>query len=331
MVFYNRRYQFILRLMLGGMMALYFYFIPIPFYVLSGMGVVAVVAAYLTFHVAWWLYCRAVEVSAFAIRLAHWMDLLGASIAVSADPYPTPPSMVLILIAVLGNGFQHGLRHFKAVAVNGILASMVAIPLHFYFIGQFPPYDFYFFFIFLLICVHYAFNLASRMERVRRQAEKLAQRDELTGLLNRRALLVSARYLVSLYNRTHIPLVFVFADLDHFKQVNDTLGHEAGDRVLQTLGRLCRENFRRTDIAARYGGDEFVFILTGASLEEAKTKMASLRTVFLEWADSHQIPVGVSFGFMEAAGDGVTLEGMMRLADEAVYAEKKRKKAEPEV
>ena len=154
----------------------------------------------------------------------------------------------------------------------------------------------------------------------------MAQRDELTGLMNRRAFLKSAVYLVSLYNRTHMPMVFVFADLDNFKQVNDSMGHDVGDQVLKQLGFLAANHFRITDIKARYGGDEFVFILADSHLDDATKVVSRFEEQFSDWAKKNSIPVGISFGVIEAGGEKVALDTLMKAVDEALYAEKKKKK-----
>lgn len=328
-VFYNPLYQFIVRLLLGVLTGLYFYLSPIPPPAPSGHVVVMLtIGSYVLFHVVWWLRFRAAGISRRAIRLANWVDLIAAGLSVSMDPYPLTPTIALVLITVMGNGIQHGLSNFTIVSVNAAFVCLAAIPMHFHLIRYPAPYPFYFLCIFLLILVHYAFNLVKRIERLKDQAEKLAQRDELTGLMNRRAFLKSAVYLVSLYNRTHLPLVLVFADLDNFKQVNDTMGHDAGDRVLKQLGFLAANHFRITDIKARYGGDEFVFILTDSHLADARKVVARFEEQFLEWARKSDIPVGISFGMFEASGDRVDLDALMKLVDEALYAEKRRKKSD---
>jgi len=174
--------------------------------------------------------------------------------------------------------------------------------------------------------VHYAFDLVKRIERLKDRAEKLVQRDELTGLMNRRAFLKSANYFVSLYNRTHILLVFVFGDLDNFKYVNDSMGHDTGDQVLRRMGFLAANHFRLTDIKARYGGDEFVFILTDSHLDNSKMVLSRFEEQFSGWAKKNGIPVGISFGIIEATGDRIALDTLMKTVDEALYAEKGRKK-----
>jgi len=325
-VFYHPRYQFIVRLLLGGLTGIYFYFAPVPFTVLHGKVIVTVtIGAYALFHIIWWLHFKAKGVTHNAIRLANWIDIFGAGLSVLVDPYPIPPTVALVLITVIGNGIQHGLNNFVAVARNAAFICLMVLPMHFSFIHQLPPYPFYFICIFLLILVHYAFDLVKRIEQLKDQAEKLARRDELTGLMNRRAFLKSANYLVSLYNRTHIPLVFVFADLDNFKQVNDSMGHDTGDRVLRQMGFLAANHFRLTDIKARYGGDEFVFILTDSHLDNSKMVISRFEEQFSEWAKKNGIPVGISFGIIEATGDRIGLDTLMKTVDESLYAEKRRK------
>ena len=326
-VFYNPQYQFIVRLLLGALTGVYFYFSPVPFAEPSGAKIVCIaIGVYVVFHILWWRHFQKKGLSQRAMRLANWVDLIAAGISVLLDPYPMPPTIALILITVIGNGIQHGLNNFMIVSLNAVVICLMVIPMHFHIIHQSPPYPFNFLFLFLLILVHYAFDLVKRIEQLKDQAEKLAQRDELTGLMNRRAFLKSAVYLVSLYNRTHMPMVFVFADLDNFKQVNDSMGHNTGDQVLKQLGFLAANHFRNTDIKARYGGDEFVFILTDSRLDDARNVVSRFEEQFSCWAGKNNIPVGVSFGIIEADGERVALETLMKTVDEALYAEKRRKK-----
>lgn len=327
-VFYNPLYQFIVRLLLGVLTGIYFYLSPEPMVVVYGRIIVFLtIGIYSVFHVLWWLRFRFSGITHRAIRLANWVDLIAAACSVMLDPSPATPTIALVLITVMGNGIQHGLHNFMIVSLNAVFVCLAALPLHFHLINHAnPPYSFYFLCIFLLILVHYAFNLVKRIEKLKDQAEKMAQRDELTGLMNRRAFLKSAVYLVSLHNRTHMPLVFVFADLDNFKQVNDSMGHDVGDKVLRHLGFLAANHFRITDIKARYGGDEFVFILTDSQMDDAQKVVARLEEQFTDWAKKNAIPVGVSFGIVEARGDRVSLDALMKTVDDSLYEQKRRKK-----
>lgn len=324
--FYVPLYQFRIRIILGILSACYFFFLPVPLLILNGYVIFLLILSYISFHIIWWIYIKKHKISIESIRLANWMDLLGGGMAVIFDPYLIPPTILLILITVLGNGIQHGLENFISVSKKAVLVGLVVIPCHFYISLQFPPYSFYFLIIFLLISVHYAYFLVQRIEQLKIKAENLALHDELTGLLNRRAFVKSAQYLISLYNRIQMPLVFVFADLDGFKKVNDIKGHAVGDKTLKAFGTIATDTFRQTDIAARYGGDEFAFIFTNLTLKDAQKIVLRMETQFIRWAKSHNIDVGVSYGIKEVMAQKVTLDDIMVEVDAALYEEKRIKK-----
>jgi len=325
-VFYNPWYQFAIRILLGISAAIYYYFLPVPFLVLNGYIICFILITYFIFHIFWWLRFLKIGINQSSIRLANWVDLIASAITVTVDPYLIPPTIVLILITVIGNGIQHGLENFIVVSKNALLVFLVSTQLHFLFLQKWPPYSFYFLSIFLLVTAHYAYNLVSRIEQLKNQAENMAQYDELTGLMNRRAFLISAKYIVSLHNRTDMSLVFVFADLDGFKKVNDRFGHATGDLLLKHMGELIRNTFRESDITARFGGDEFVFILPNSNFTEAQNVLSRLETELINWANTKNIRIGISFGIKEVSEDKIVLEDIMKVADDALYEEKRNKK-----
>src|SRR5204862_5558047 len=100
--------------------------------------------------------------------------------------------------------------------------------------------------------------------------EQLAATDPLTGLANRRGCEKSIAGEISRAERERKPLSCIMLDIDRFKQVNDTMGHQAGDQVLRDLSTMLRQSVRAYDIVARWGGEEFLLILPGADLEAAR-------------------------------------------------------------
>lgn len=112
-------------------------------------------------------------------------------------------------------------------------------------------------------------ELISELEATRNELAKLATTDPLTGLLNRRAFEQRLDQEVSLIKRGAPPAALMLIDLDHFKTVNDTLGHKAGDEVIVRFTELCREAFRQADVIGRWGGDEFMVMLPRSSVVEA--------------------------------------------------------------
>lgn len=119
--------------------------------------------------------------------------------------------------------------------------------------------------------------------------------DQLTGCLNRHGADNLIREEVEKFAVKSIPLSLLLADIDHFKSINDTFGHQAGDGVLRDLSQLLRQGLRRSDILCRWGGEEFLILLRGTVLEDAQEIAERLR---------QQVE---SFAFQLPAGQGVTV------------------------
>jgi diguanylate cyclase len=159
---------------------------------------------------------------------------------------------------------------------------------------------------------------AMRLARRADEFEHRAQHDELTGLGNRSALQQRARHLAP-------GDVLALIDIDHFKQVNDTHGHAAGDAVLVHMARLLRDGTRDADLAARTGGEEFVLLLGGIGLQSAVDLCERLRLAVARHAAWPELPAGegltVSIGL--TACTGLSLEAATRRADAALYEAKR--------
>lgn len=147
-----------------------------------------------------------------------------------------------------------------------------------------------------------------------------ASRDGLTGLLNRQEFLRLAEVEARLLARARRPAAVVLADIDHFKQVNDRFGHDAGDRVLCTFAARSRQALRSTDLLGRYGGEEFVFLLPGASTAEARHVMHDVRQQVAH-ADGDGPQVTASFG-VAALEPGASVGEAIAAADAALYRAK---------
>lgn len=154
-------------------------------------------------------------------------------------------------------------------------------------------------------------------------AEMRAATDSLTGLPNRRSLDDALKRMIAQASRAMQPLALVQIDLDHFKQINDTFGHEKGDSVLAGFGALLRSSLRASDFAARFGGEEFVLVLPDTDRQGALLLAEKLRrNVHALRAEGVDRRVTCSMGvavFPDDAGDD---EMLMRLSDRALYASK---------
>jgi diguanylate cyclase (GGDEF)-like protein len=151
-------------------------------------------------------------------------------------------------------------------------------------------------------------------------------RDPLTNLFNRRYMEEMLEREVRWGERKLRPVGVIMLDIDHFKQVNDTFGHDAGDAVLREVGTLLQSKVRAVDVACRYGGEEFVLILPEASMENTRRRAEQLR----ESAKRHHIshegkaigPVTISAGAAVFPDHGSTAEAVIRAADAALYRAK---------
>ena len=180
-----------------------------------------------------------------------------------------------------------------------------------------------------LLAAGYALRLAARAQA----AESLALRDALTGLPNRALLDDRLQQALHRSRRTTESFALMVIDLDGFKEVNDIRGHDAGDRVLQSIARRLESAVRASDTVARVGGDEFVVLSLGTSSEdEAAALVGRLRHALRR---PHRIGAGVvevdaSIGWAIFPDDGATPEELLGRADVQMFATKRDTSDDPE-
>ncbi len=167
-------------------------------------------------------------------------------------------------------------------------------------------------------------SLASRT----RELEEETQRDSLTGLYNRAFLDQACDQEFENSKKHNWPLTVVFLDVDHFKRINDTHGHYAGDEVLRATARLLKANTRGSDFIARYGGEEFVVLLPGTGKEGARIACDRLVSAFrntehdIGKSKTVSITMSVGAAVMDKESDFEKPEDLLRAADRALYTAK---------
>lgn len=173
-------------------------------------------------------------------------------------------------------------------------------------------------------------DLSSAKAEIFQQQEKFgsvqsqAVTDELTGLLNRRALNQELPRLREESERLQTPLCFLLVDLDHFKKFNDRFGHLVGDELLQFVASTLKQSARGHDIVTRFGGEEFACVLPNTSLEHAASPADRIRQAvenLIYNLDDRELRITVSVGYAEAQPDETT-EQLIQRADMALYAAK---------
>jgi diguanylate cyclase (GGDEF)-like protein len=165
----------------------------------------------------------------------------------------------------------------------------------------------------------------AEIDRLHRQASDQANRDALTGLYNRRYLDSTLERELARCKREGRPLSLMMMDLDHFKQVNDTYGHQAGDEILKEIGALLASHARAGDIACRYGGEEFTLLLPNMPLDAARERAENLRAEFAAMAvrfGEFAIRSTLSIGIAVYPEHGKLPDELTQRADLALYRAK---------
>jgi len=255
-------------------------------------------------------------------HIAMWIDIAIASISVLNDPYPIPPSLLVYIMIVLGNGMRYGMRLFAESLIGCFSAAMLVVVLRYTLTGAEITPGLVFLNLFGGIILVYSYVLMGRIERSRNELEQSSNIDTLTGLLNRGALQDVANAMFQRLQCTDQKFVLLFADLDKFKDVNDKFGHAAGDRVLREFARIVREAIREADIAARFGGDEFIIIFESTTLEHAQSIAERIQGQVARWADDNEIDFSVTFGLGEAPTHGDSFAHLLEQVDQALYHSK---------
>lgn len=162
------------------------------------------------------------------------------------------------------------------------------------------------------------------LARYQSRIEEMASTDKLTGLLNRHAFAILAVKLLAEHRREPRPVAVLLADIDRFKEINDRHGHLAGDAVLEAVAQVLQRRLRASDLAVRWGGEEFLLLLKGCELDEARRIAEDLRQAVAASpvaVGKLAIPVTISIGVSQFDGRE-SMDRLIGRADEALYAAK---------
>jgi len=293
------------------------------------------IGGFVLFHIG----CRRFfgQATAWQVFLPAWALLMLALGWFSwADPsYPIRAALVTIAIAgvhcaTLWFLWRHGNHNFPVRMVQVTVAAhlavllfrlqslfqadavpdlMIASAVETYYLGAYV--------LAVLLLSIGAVLMAT--DRVRTELEHMATHDGLTGTLNRRAILDRCEDEHERSLRYGQPFALMMVDLDHFKAVNDTHGHQHGDRVLVHFAECARAALRRADRLGRYGGEEFLALLPGTTLEAAQPVAARIHAALQA---GHPLDCQLSIGATAWRGPGDSLDAMLARADAALYQAK---------
>jgi diguanylate cyclase (GGDEF)-like protein len=174
----------------------------------------------------------------------------------------------------------------------------------------------------LVVAVAFVRLLKDRLDGLVERFADAAREDPVTGMRNRRAFDEAFELEVERAHRTGRSLSLVLGDLDHFKEVNDRLGHPWGDEVLRRAGEMLRSTNRRIDLAARVGGEEFAVLLPDSDERGAHVAAERMRRAIRDGFADDPLPVTMSFGIASFPAHGESTDDLMESADQALYTAK---------
>ncbi|MBN2016757.1 MAG: diguanylate cyclase [Candidatus Cloacimonetes bacterium] len=166
------------------------------------------------------------------------------------------------------------------------------------------------------------------LEEANKRLSKLARTDPLTGLSNRRDIYEKIEYEIKRFERNNIPFSIVIGDIDDFKDVNDNLGHDAGDFVLFSIARHIRSMLRKQDVVGRWGGEEFILMLPNTNLEGAKIITERVRKSIKEKVIQYKendVSITITFG-ISVFDEMEPINDCIKKSDTALYKGKKEGK-----
>ncbi|WP_035741421.1 GGDEF domain-containing protein [Arthrobacter sp. MA-N2] len=174
----------------------------------------------------------------------------------------------------------------------------------------------------LLVSVSFSMTALSNEQLINGLNER-ATHDDLTGLLNRTAFMELATQEINRLHSAGSVSTLILADLDHFKALNDSHGHAAGDTAIQAFAAACRASVRNTDLVGRYGGEEFTILLPGANVESAEIVASEIsrRLAAAESPEGITFPT-VSYGIAPSTASDAEVTHMIAAADKALYQAK---------
>lgn len=169
-------------------------------------------------------------------------------------------------------------------------------------------------------------SMLMRLRAAQQREETFARTDSLTGLMNRRAFREAAQREIRRAARTGSGLAAAYLDCDNFKSVNDTQGHQAGDRLLRAVGDTLRQNVRAMDLPARMGGDEFALLLPGADRFDVEDILHRVRGALTEVMGANGWPVTFSVGVVVYETAPASVDELLNRSDELMYRVKHDRK-----
>jgi diguanylate cyclase (GGDEF)-like protein len=257
-------------------------------------------------------------------KILHIAGGIIVILAIGAVDYYTNPEVILTLFYLVPIALASWFVFWQAGWLIGILSAVIStvsneLPMG-YFASK-PLLTLWAFFSRLVFFLLVA-SILARLKQTLAHSRELSLTDDLTQALNTRAFFEILEKELQRSHRYGRPLTVVYLDLDNFKAVNDSLGHQAGDTVLQTVVRIMQTSVRDPDSVARLGGDEFAILLPETNLESSKALLPRINDSLLDAMRQAGWPVTFSIGALTCSQSICSSDEIFRRVDTLMYSVK---------
>lgn len=280
-------------------------------------------------------YFFLIAASIFVYNLIVWLwnleSLRITVVSVTIALFLLPPVLVMIR-GEQGTALKRTVGYLYLIVAAGLLIRSIVVWTSTMEVSAFQPSLYqnlsFLSLFFNMMLGNVGFVLLSK-EKADMELLKLASYDDLTGAMNRRTFVLGAKRILGIYEKKRRPVSFILLDLDEFKTINDTHGHDAGDEVLQNFSDKIRKEMNPGDLLGRYGGDEFAILLPGADERRSDEFAEALRCAVEREGRVENASEGMSVDYTISMGiitviprAGVPLERLYKLCDKGLYRAK---------
>jgi diguanylate cyclase (GGDEF)-like protein len=251
--------------------------------------------------------------NAFLLGCAMFVAVVALDYSTTYELSLTPFYLFIVILVGWNCGWKPGLVFAMAsfaapVLIGDFSGYLYSEPLYFYVDNANR-----------LISYLVALGLTSQLKAQHEREKQSARRDHLTGLANPKGFYEALSIEIARHRRQRIPLAVAYFDCDNFKLVNDRFGHNEGDRLLEGIGRVLKENLRKTDVIGRLGGDEFAVVLTNTDQRSAVEAVGKLRRELDTLMREYHWPVTFSVGIGIFSRVPESEDTVIRFTDNLMY------------
>lgn len=284
--------------------------------------------------VASFLYLRRTSKFVFSAHVfIHALFLLLIYLVYSGGVEKTGPVWIFVFPVVVLSLYESRRGMIYIVLFTILILGIFSFPSQFLGAAEYPvDFKFRLFCSYLIVTIlaavyeFYRQETFLRMKALSDQLEIMSKHDSLTGLMNRRGIYERLEYEQVRNSRSNTVYSIIIGDIDKFKTINDTYGHDAGDHVLKMLPQVFMEHTRAQDLVARWGGEEFLFLLPKTGFKGAHTLGEKVRKAVQEMAlvySGDEMRITMSFGVKEIGPDNTYEDGIL-MADRSLFEAKKQ-------